>query len=760
MIEKKQTKNIWFALPILFASLYLTFFVDQFTLDTFGQRLLVFVYFCVMTVLAVILKRKKFISNKKQIVSSLLLSAVIVALFWNTFIPTKTELPITLTALPSETGGGEVWLTELSIDGVWTPLSELQVSENSGWLYHEEYDDFIYYPPDGQTAENTLCFSVVGREAELTFAYNSWSGAVAITDSTENGTTLNLHTTDEGQAAVDYYVTAPSQGITPKYALLTAGAVVVIAYFVSFLVWIMCVELDTEEKKWERRTYFCSIVHWLSSFVTDKFIFQYDVASIRFKVLKFCYLFVLIGIWHLIFYTIRKVKKKDPVVIKSLQFFAGFWMIFTVIMLCIWPGNWVWDDIFVFEFATTLRFEAWQHILTSIVYIFSMMLLPCTAGVVIVQYTVIAAIIGSILGSCYVRLKNKKRILWMCLPFLFPPVLAHIFYPMRLVLYSFIILLMVFRLLQSKSAENWSIKEYLILIGLHTIVIWWRSEGIVIGAVLIIAVGFVIKNRKIFLKYTSGLICLVIILNSVQNYYADASGRDSNYYGVTSYMEILDDLVKYEATVDPDSEIMQTLRECIDVDLLLECETGERAFFDNGGAFSPLLENKQYDLVKQQFFKLVLKHPIITIKERINFFLAISAMTSDSIPFVTPNSSSIEILADYPMGKILNEKLRESVLGFLVGVDQNNNVTPIFYVFYNLIPSIVFMLCMLLCAFKKRDFVSFFCYGAIVTNFTLIFAIAPGKYFMYYLPVYLCGYVFAPMEHEWSKGEKCRMRDE
>lgn len=249
MIEKKQTKNIWFALPILFASLYLTFFVDQFTLDTFGQRLLVFVYFCVMAVLAVILKRKKYVSNKKQIVSSLLLSAVIVALFWNTFIPTKTELPITLTALPSETGGGEVWLTEMYIDGVWTPLSELQVSENSGWLYYEEYDDFVYYPPDGQTAENILNFSVVGREAELTFAYNSWSGAVAITDSTENGTTLNLHTTDEGQAAVDYYVTAPSQGITPKYAVLTAGAVVVIVYFLSVLIGTMHAKLDEEKKK-------------------------------------------------------------------------------------------------------------------------------------------------------------------------------------------------------------------------------------------------------------------------------------------------------------------------------------------------------------------------------------------------------------------------------------------------------------------------------------------------------------------------------
>lgn len=230
-------------IAILFASIYLTFIVDVYTLNTWPKRIFVFCYFLIMCHAAIFLKRK-FLKDK-QLPKHMLaivgfLAAAVVVLGHNTFFPKAQETTVSLAAVPCEDGSyHEVWLTSMQVDGQEVQLSQLELDANQGWTYSSDYDDYVFYPTDGTDNTNYLTFKETGESIELTFAKNAWSGAVELLANERPVETLSLVGSNDNNESASSCINAVRYYAVWKLALYGVGAWLVIAFCLSVCVSVL-----------------------------------------------------------------------------------------------------------------------------------------------------------------------------------------------------------------------------------------------------------------------------------------------------------------------------------------------------------------------------------------------------------------------------------------------------------------------------------------------------------------------------------------
>lgn len=221
------------AIAAVFASIYLTFLVDAYTLNTNLQRVFVFCYFLLMCGVAVWLVRKfKKHELPKRVMLAVVLLAVVVAIVGNnSLLPKAREATISATALPRETEGyREVWLTAASLDGQETSLAQLELLASQGWIYNGDYDDYVFYPSGESDGSNKLSVSVFASEIQLTFAKNGWSGVAEIQVDGKMQTTLDLDGSETASEPLPYTLSVATAYSIGGRLLYGAGACVVIAF--------------------------------------------------------------------------------------------------------------------------------------------------------------------------------------------------------------------------------------------------------------------------------------------------------------------------------------------------------------------------------------------------------------------------------------------------------------------------------------------------------------------------------------------------
>ena len=158
----------------------------------------------------------------QMILLSIAAAVLIIVLCRNVFFPTRQETYISLSA---ETAG-EICLCDVVVDGENIPVAEAHVVENSGWLYREEWDNFMIQPEkDGVKNRLTLCF--VANEVRLGFPYTPYAGSVTIVSSAgrDSGTwDLRCPEWKEGEAVQYADFSFDCHYVYPPLELLLYGA--------------------------------------------------------------------------------------------------------------------------------------------------------------------------------------------------------------------------------------------------------------------------------------------------------------------------------------------------------------------------------------------------------------------------------------------------------------------------------------------------------------------------------------------------------
>ncbi len=652
-------------------------------------------------------------------------------------------VPSTVTIYPETeknegSNASEIWLTDILLNGKEQDLSQYLTNEN--WSYHEENND-LFSGSAAESPDGSLILKFPpAKSITLVFSMHAWCGKIQLKEA-DQITEKDLYS--ENSDIFEYQIqTNTVDRKQPGFILRSIVIFLSLSVLGTFCVIKYMKALN------KARPYICAFFHFCISIRTDALMaFEIREYTIEYFVLKIIFGICLLCLWRFIFYLVDQFQAGNSLIRGGIKYFIIYWIFLSIVMLCIWPGNWIWDDIFIYEDAVCLRFTPWQHILTSVFYILSLMFIPAAAGIVICQYTIIAGITAAVLTICNSMFHSKKLVWFMYIPFLLLPVLAHNFYPLRLSLYAFLELLFLFFFYIGQSVSKkctWCFWTGVVIINI--LLSTWRSEGIFflfIGPVLVFFHMEKQFRKKMTIVYSLILFTGFTVINSVQNIYI---AEKKDYYGVTAYMEVLDDLVKYEYQENADNQLLKAMSQKVDLDLILSLQSGEDAFW--GGAYADISTSEDYKMIRETYVNLLKAYPVPWLKERLFTFLTTSACTSNSHAFVGDGCEIAvpEFIENYKLTKPINNRLRCQVLNLLTGRKSSLDGVNIFYrIFYNIIPSVLICFTGLFVCLRTKDKKGL-CYFTLVLHFSLVFAAAPGVYFMYYLPIYLCGYTFATYE--------------
>lgn len=225
---------------IIAAGVYLTNFIETYSLIASINYWSLFLAVCiVLTTSAYATKTWIKIPSNIVLLASIVISAGLLLTYQSVLLPTPQhqKLFITLKAVQDgkASATGEVWLTNIVIDGENVPLSQLTVKEKLNWLYKKEYDDYVYYP-NKSFKDNVLAFQVEAQNVEMTFGTNTWSGKVQITDTKGVCETINLYTEQKNVDNLKYLIHKHSLYTVLEKGTYQFGALVVFSFILQLLI--------------------------------------------------------------------------------------------------------------------------------------------------------------------------------------------------------------------------------------------------------------------------------------------------------------------------------------------------------------------------------------------------------------------------------------------------------------------------------------------------------------------------------------------
>lgn len=516
-----------------------------------------------------------------------------------------------------------------------------------------------------------------------------------------------------------------------------------------------------------------AVVHWLISLFTDRFIFQYvtwDFSNLTQTIktamtfgAKAVFLLVLIALWQGVFFFIKKADRRF--VRNSLIYFG----INLFVLLLVWPGIWRMDEFGILNSAVNLIPVFWQNYLTSIFYVFSLMLFPFPAGVVIVQCAVISLAAGFVIT--WFEKRFGKWGLLSFIPFLFFPVLDSNLYPMRMSIYAFLelVLLVIMAEKSEKSDHDMSRntqtekknESLFVCIVLAAIVTVWRTEAIyyLLFFPLLLWILFA-KNwsRKKLVQTICGYLILSLVLLVPQT--VGDKLTSGNQYDLTSVVLPLVPLV--EAADDSDScqEELAAIDEVINVEVAVqgakENKSGISLFWGNPDFQRTEYTDEEYTQFKSAYYRLILKYPTVFLQERFTCFMqSVDLLENTTELFSKKDVHNYETFRTYPLTKPLNETLRNRTICFLEwrsASDYEHKKAGYSFVYGPFLPIVILLVSWAYCLLRKK-WKQFFILSLPLIKVPLIMLTAPSRLFMYYYSLYLIGYVllFYLLIGLWSK---------
>ncbi|MBQ4529039.1 MAG: hypothetical protein IJA36_00295 [Lachnospiraceae bacterium] len=407
------------------------------------------------------------------------------------------------------------------------------------------------------------------------------------------------------------------------------------------------------------------------------------------------------------------------------------------------------DEFGILRDAKTLMPTFWQGYLTSYFYIFSLMILPIPVGVVVIQCGVISVIVGYLCERVGSKL-NLKHKLWLLLPFFAFPVLDSNVYPMRMSVYVFLELLLaalfLFAIWEKRTltkSEKW------VVIILTAIVTVWRTEAIYYSVWIPMIYLLIFwkkeeKREKIF------MVAKVVVLTLLVMFPQTLGNKmvSGDQYEITSMVLPIAPLL-CEAEVQGETSLMETIDKVLDTELMIEGyksgKSGISVFWSEPLLIRGDYTSGEYKEFKSAYYKLIMKFPVVFLKERANTFFNSNGILMNTTELYDTDevANYVEFRENYKGNHAISAQLRKTVLSILECRSlQDYNEKNLFHkVVWSILPQLIVLLIVLIISIVKRKWQIFMVLAGLLGKVPLIFLTAPSLLFMYYYGIYLTGNV-------------------
>lgn len=454
---------------------------------------------------------------------------------------------------------------------------------------------------------------------------------------------------------------------------------------------------------------------------------------------------------------VEKLYQKDLFTLHWLRNSLIYLGLSVPLFILIYPGYWVWDELYVLRNAQVYSMEAWQNIFTNIYHTFCLYIIPTGVGIVVIQLAVASIVIGYVLAKVQQIIKKRWPVLLIGLSFLFIPVLLNNLYPLRLTIYSYIELVVLLQTLLLFTNMLKPSHPYRFLFWMSSFIIllaFWRTEGLfflLLIPVLFIRLGLIKKP----LKFNHQLVLLTVyIITIVGMSWAATRYTADPKYQLTATINPLSMLLQYDLKGSTIEDDLKAIDRVIDINLLRDnpSYTEIGALWIKGPR--PDFESHMSDYNKA-YLNIVLNNPDTFLKTRVQTFLATNSLESSSPPhiglgtrFTVKDNPEFTYAFNFfyensRYSHMINEDLKLATTKSLLMInDKNTLIQPFAAVVWTVIPTLLAMLTASFVALWKKRYAWLLIFGILFAQALFIFLTAPANFFMYYLPIYLSGNFF------------------
>ena len=547
---------------------------------------------------------------------------------------------------------------------------------------------------------------------------------------------------------------------------------------------------------WNKTALGIAVLHFAVSFLTDDFIFRYvkwdfstglqAMKSLETIAVKIVFLGLLVLLWQGLFYFFCRAKKE----FRNLALF--YFGIMVVLLLLTWPGIWRMDEFGLLSSSVQLYPHWWQNYITSVWYIFSLMLFPFPAGVILVQIIAISLIYARIVSNGLREYDRKTKmkimseneqvdkksaqatknagyiangekggrdirricyVVVLTIPFVMFPVLDSNLYPLRMSFYAFLELMLLSELyflyrrrtaVQSESEIECDDRKVIFaLVPLAAVVTVWRTEAIyylVLFPVILLCLGGLKRYLHQILLYFIAF----VILFAPQKIGEKMTSGDQ--YELTSVVLPLVPLV-LQAQEDGADDLLAEINLVVDTDVIsraaAEGKNGINMFWSEPD-FQRSYTSEDFARFQSAYRKLIIRYPMIFLQERWQTFLASTDLLENTTELFTNDEVENYVnFRKYLLNRPISDKMRTAVIKTLE-IRKSSNYEekyPVTDWVYSPLPSILILLIACVIALAKKKRIPLVILFAAFARVPLVFLTAPSRLFMYYYSVYLIGYV-------------------
>lgn len=437
------------------------------------------------------------------------------------------------------------------------------------------------------------------------------------------------------------------------------------------------------------------------------------------------------------------------------QFFTFFFIYLfsqSIILLCIWPGNYRADEMMTLAYMIANLGVYWlQSFFSFLLMATSLMIMPYLAFITFFQLCIISIIAALIYLNIRNILVHKKLAYFLLFPFWFLPVLDNNQFIIRNSIISWLIIYMIIRCYSCYAqVGKFTSKCVCEVLAIAIFVGAWKTEMFCFLPVYVLM--FLIGNKNNLEKKNICKVGIYMIVLFALFTMPSHFETNSNYITTVVVTPVTDIMVKHEQDYPAElSQDFETLSKFISVDEMAKREKIHGVNIPAVYWDKKVLSSEE----KKEYMKAALR--FISYYQgdfwanRLKVYRYTNGFVQNVVNqnhMASLRTDDFDLLTDHFRHTMIgNSGIRASVISFLNcrKVGEYNKTTWAFPFVYNTTPFIVAVLALFIYGIVRKKMIHFFLMGGLLVYFVAIFVLTPAFFFMYYLPLYLSGAVYLMM---------------